>query len=399
MGAQEKPVLQLRLPDLGEDRAPGARLVRRTVSLTLGTLAALVVGALAVASLVSVKVTVKAGGVLEPVRVWPVRAREPGTVGEVLVSTGDRVRAGQTVARLDALQLETSLAELRSQLRSVELDERRAASAAPVEARQQSERVEQAGARVVTARATLRQRMVEYGMGGNVDSLLAAYRPGLHVAVDLAVAELRSAEAEVRLSSAQREILGLGRYDRERKLAERDQLAARIRAAEERISRLALSAPTTGVVLTDQIERLPGSYVREGELLLEVADLEAWRVSLYVGERDVQRIRVGDSVRVRVQAFGAERRDDLRGSVGYVSPEPMGSGGAGGGAAPAQGGAPPAGAGMYRVLVKLDQRQLAGMGVHRFRRGYTAEGQIVTRSGRIIVLARDYLHDRVKGTR
>lgn len=398
MGAQEKPVLQLRLPDLGESHAPGARLVRRTVTLTLATLAALVVGALAVASLVSVKVTVKAGGVLEPVRVWPVRAREAGMVGEVLVSTGDRVRAGQPVARLDALQLETSLEELRSQLRAAELDERRAASAAPVEERQQSDRVEQAGARVVTARAALRQRMVEYDMGGNVDSLLAAYRPGRHVGVDLAVAELRSAEAEVRLSSAQREILGLGRYDREKKHAERDLLAARIRAAEERISRLALAAPTTGVVLTDQIERLPGSYVREGELLLEVADLDAWRVSLYVGERDVQRIRVGDSVRVRVQAFGAERRDDLRGSVGYVAPEPLGSGG-GSGAAQPQGGAAPPGAGQYRVLVRLDQRQLAGMGIHRFRRGYTAEGQIVTRSGRIIVLARDFLHDRIAGKR
>lgn len=397
MSAREKPVLQLRLPELGEDRAPGARLVRRTVTLTLATLAALVLGAVAVASLVSMKVTVKAGGVLEPVRVWPVRAREAGMVGEVLVSTGDRVRAGQTVARLDALQLESSLAELRSQLRAAELDELRAASAAPVEARQQSERVAQAGARVVTARASLRQRMVEYDMGGNVDSLLAGYQPGRHVGVDLAVAELRSAEAEVRLSSAQREILGLGRYDRERKHAERDQLAARIHAAEARISRLVLDAPATGVVLTDQIERLPGSYVREGELLLEVADLDAWRVSLYVGERDVQRIRVGDSVRVRVQAFGAERRDDLRGSVSYVSPEPLAGGG--GAAAQPQGGAAPAGPGLYRVLVRLDQRQLARMGIHRFRRGYTAEGQVVTRSGRVIVLARDYLHDRITGKR
>lgn len=398
MSAQQKPVLQLRLPELGEDRAPGARLVRRTVTLTLATLAALAAAVLVVASLVSMKVTVKAAGVLEPVRVWPVRAREPGMVGEVLVSTGDRVRAGQTVARLDALELETSLAELRSQLRATELDERRAASAVPVEERQQSDRAAQARARVVTARANLRQRMVEYDLGGDVDSLLAGYTAGRHVAVDLAVAELRSAEAEVRLSSAQGEILGLGRYDRERKRAEGEQLSARIRAAEERLSRLALAAPTSGVVLTDQIERLPGSFVREGELLLEVADLDAWRVSLYVGERDVQRIRLGDSVRVRVQAFGAERREDLRGSVGYVSPDPLGSGGGGTGAS-SPGAAPPAGGGTYRVLVRLDQRQLAAMGIHRFRRGYTAEGQIVTRSGRIIVLARDYLHDRIRGTR
>lgn len=398
MSTQPRPVLQLRLPEMGEDRAPGARLVRRTVTLTLATLAVLAVAAVAVASLVSMKVTVKAAGVLEPVRTWPVRAREAGTVGEVLVSTGDRVRAGQTVARLDALQLETSLAELRSQLRAAELDERRAATAAPVEERQQSERLAQASARVVTARATLLQRMVEYDLGRDVDSLLGAYRPGAHVAVDLAVAELRSAEAEVRVSAAQREILGLGRFDRERKHAERDQLVARIRAAEERLARLALRAPTGGVVLTDQIERLPGAYVREGDLLLEVADLDAWRVNLYVGERDVQRIRVGDSVRVRVQAFGAERRDDLRGSVGYVSPEPLGSGGAG--TAPAATGAPAqAGAGTYRVVVDLDQRQLAAAGIHRFRRGYTVEGQVVTRSGRIIVLARDYLQDRITGVR
>jgi hypothetical protein len=146
------------------------------------------------------------------------------------------------------------------------------------------------------------------------------------------------------------------------------------------------------VVLTEQIERLGGSYVREGELLLEVADLDEWRVNLYVAERDVHKIRMGDSVKVEVQAFNAEDEDRLRGSVVFVAPEPIAP------AQTAQGtAAPTAGVGLYRVVAQLNQKQLAEMGIEKFRRGYTVQGQIITRSGRIITLLWDYLHDQLRG--
>ncbi|HET6231948.1 MAG TPA: efflux RND transporter periplasmic adaptor subunit [Longimicrobiaceae bacterium] len=394
-GPAEKPKLVLRLPTIDEAGSPGAGFVHGAVGWTLGTLGAIVGAGLLVASLVSMNVTVKAPGSMEPVRVWPVRTTEPGTVDSVLVATGDTVRKGQPVLQLDSLQLETTLLQLQAQLRAAQIDQRRSASAAPVERRQQGDKAAQAQARLVTARATLRQRMVENDAGTNVDSLLAVYRPGRHVGIDLAVAEVQAAEAETRLSSSQNDILALERFDRAKKGTEEDQLAAQIRATRERLQRLTVLSPTHGVVLTEQIERLGGSYVREGELLLEVADLDEWRVNLYVPERDVHKIRLGDSVQVEVQAFNAEDEDRLRGSVVFVAPEPVGAGQSTstGGPAPAV----PTGMGMYRVVARLDQKQLARMGVEKFRRGYTVQGQIITRSGRIITLLWDYLHDQLRG--
>lgn len=385
----------LRLPTLSEEKQPGAGLVRRAVSLTLGTVLVLVLATLVTASLVEMPVTVRGAGVLEPVRVWPVRAQEAGTVLEVLVQTGDTVARGQPVLRLDPLEMTGTLRQLEAQLRAAGLTTQRAESAAPLELRQQGDRIAGVDARLVTARAALRQRMVEYGLGADVDSLLATYRPGQHVGVDLALAEVRAAEAERRLTVSQTDLLRLGSLDRERQRAEQQQLAAQIETTRERLRRLTAAAPIRGVVLTEQIERLPGSAVRPGDLLVEVADPGEWRATLFVSERDVHRVELGDSVQLEVAAFNAmEDRAPLRGSVVHVAAEPVTVGGAGGGQ-PAAG--PAASTGLYRVVTRLDADQLERMGIDRFRRGYTVKGKIVTNQGLILKLLWEYLTDRAGG--
>ncbi|HEX5726260.1 MAG TPA: efflux RND transporter periplasmic adaptor subunit, partial [Longimicrobiaceae bacterium] len=292
--AAEKRVLPLRLPELGNEGHPGAGFVRRAVTWTLGILAALVVLALLVSSTVSMDVTVKAAGVMEPVRLYPVRAQETGAIREVLVETGDTVRAGEVVIRLDPLQLETELARLEAQHRAAGIDRQRSVTATPIDAREQRDRLAQAQSRLANARATLLQRMVEHDVGTNVDSLLAAHRGG-HIALDQAVSDVRSAEAEIRLIRTQEDRLTLSRFDRERTGTELDQLAAQIRATRERLQRLDITSPATGVVLTERIERLPGSFVQGGAMLLEVANLQDWRVTLAVPEREVHKLSVGDS--------------------------------------------------------------------------------------------------------
>jgi multidrug resistance efflux pump len=388
-----RPQLKLELPTLEEAGSTGSHFVRSAVSWTLITLAILVSGALVAATLITLHVTVKAPGAMEPVRIWPVRALEAGTVQRVLVETGDTVKAGTPVVQLDALALQSTLDQLQAQLHGVQIDAARAVSASPVEERQRAEKVAQAQAQLVRARASLRQRLVENGMSGDVDSLLAVYRVGQHVVLDLAVAEIRAAESALRAGATERDMLGLERYDREKQQVQAEELQGQIRSVRERLSRLTLAAPTKGVVLTEQIERLPGTYVREGEQLLEVADLDAWRVTMLVRERDVHRIRMGDSVLVEVNAFNADEDERLHGSVVYVSPEPLAAGAGAGGQAQAG----PQSSGLYRVVARLDQAQLARIGVQKFRRGFGVDAQIVTRRGRVIVLVWDYLMDRVKG--
>jgi multidrug resistance efflux pump len=394
----ETNVIPLRLPHLPDDWQPGAGFVKRAVSYTLGFIVLLLVTALLVSMFVTMDVTVKSSGVLEPVQLWPVRAQASGVVREVLVKSGDTVAAGEPVLKLDALALETQLAQLQAQLRSAEIDRARSAAATPLERAQQSEKLDRARARLTTSRATLLQRMVEHGLGTNVDSLLAAHRPGQHVTLDLAVGEVRGAEAEIRLTGTETGMLALRGFDERKTGTEIDRLRAQIAEAEQRIDRSTVLAPAAGVVLTDDVERrLPGALVQEGTTLLEVGDLGDWRVTMLISERDVNKIELGDPVRLEVQAFRQSDRRQLEARVTHVAAEPAGSGASGG--ASAGGGAAaaaPAGGGLYRVVASLDRDQVEPGELERFRRGYSVSANVVTRSGRILELAWNYLAEKLK---
>ncbi len=386
-------VIPLRLPELGDEGQPGGRFVKRAVSVTLLVIAAIFVGALIVSLIVKMDVTVKSAGVLEPVRVWPVRAQSAGSLRNILVESGDTVKANDVIAELDVLALETQLRQLEAQHRSFAIERNRSAASAPMELRQQQDRRASAQARLGTARAALLQRMVEHGFGTNVDSLLASYPVGRHVAIDGAVGEVRAAEADIRLNSTETDMLGLRTYEQEKAGAEMERLDAQIREVRERMARAVIRAPSDGVVLTDQLERLRGSYVAEGQTLMEVGEQGEWRVTMLVPERDVNKIAVGDPVRIEVQAFSEKERTQLDARVSFVAQSPVGTGSeASGAGAPA---ASPAGPGVYRVVATLERGQADRASLDKFRRGYSVSANVITRSGRIAELGWSYLMERL----
>jgi multidrug resistance efflux pump len=388
-------IIPLRLPHLGDEGQPGGKFVKRAVSVTLGIIGLVILTGVVVSLLVSMDVTVKSAGVLEPVNVWPIRSQAAGPIHEVLVKSGDTVKAGDVVIRLDVLALETQLAQLEAQHSAARIDRERSVAGTPIERRQQQERRDAAQARLTRARAVLMQRMVEHGFGNNMDSLLTAWRPGGHVMLDQAIGDVRAAEADIRLNSSETEMLSLRGFDERRADTEMARLQAQIREVRERIDRMTIISPSNGVVLTEQLERLAGSYVREGETLLEVGDVGEWRVTMLIPERDVNKIKLGDPVRLEVQAFDQRDRRQLEGRVAHVSAEPFGAnaGDAAAGAAPAKGaGTMP---GLYRVVASLDRGQVQREELDRFRRGYSVQANVVTRSGRIAELAWGYLREKL----
>ncbi|WP_420129464.1 HlyD family secretion protein [Longimicrobium sp.] len=384
-------VIPLRLPHLGDEGQPGGRFVKRAVTWVLGIIGLVLLAAVVVSLLVSMDVTVKSAGVLEPVNVWPIRAQAAGPVSEVLVQSGDTVKAGDVVLRLDALALETQLAQLEAQHSAARIERDRSQAGTPLERRQSQERRDAAQARLTRARAILMQRMVEHGFGTNTDSLLSTWRPGAHVMLDQAVGDVRAAEADLRLNSTETDMLSLRGFDERRSDTEMARLQAQIREVRERITRATITAPSDGVVLTEQLEHLPGAYVREGETLLEVGELGEWRVTMLVPEGDVHKIKVGDRVRLEVQAFGQRDRRQLEGRVSHVSAEPFGSPGGGGDASGGTVGAArtTTAPGLFRVVASLDRGQVQREELDRFRRGYSVQANVVTRSGRIAGLVWD----------
>ena len=105
------------LPSLREPPTLGARLVRRAVGLTVGSLAVIATAGATALSIFEIDVALDAAGVLEPRHVETVRSPVLGVVAEVEVAAGDRVEPGQPVARLDAFALRASLEQMRLEVR------------------------------------------------------------------------------------------------------------------------------------------------------------------------------------------------------------------------------------------------------------------------------------------
>lgn len=377
-----------KLPAITEENLPAYRLVDRAMGgifMILGLLLAVV---LAVGLIVEIDVTIDGTGTLEPMRVWPVRSQEAGLITHVGVVSGDTIQRGDPIVQLDSLPLRVGLIQLQAQYEALQFQYRRATSAAPVELRRQEEVLAQANARLIGARATLRQRLVDYGLSEEVDSFLSAYDVGEHVGLDLAVADVMSSEAEMRSAAAQREMLTLTEMDLRQQRAELDRLELQIASAKERLNRLSIVAPISGMILTEHLEDLTGSFVGEGELLLEVAELGRWMATFTIREVDIHRIRIGNPVKVRIPALAALERDLVSGRVVSVASDPDGM--EQGSDRSAEG---------YRVVAELDAAQLEMIGLEKLRRGYSVDGKVISRSGRILSLLWDFVSNKLdKGT-
>jgi RND family efflux transporter MFP subunit len=88
--------------------------------------------------------------------------------------------------------------------------------------------------------------------------------------------------------------------------AQMDQVRAQLSLVEEQLSKMVLTAPFDGIVLTGDLSQELGAPVQRGELLYEVAPLEEYRVVLEVDERDIDEIAVGQHGSLVFSAFPGE---------------------------------------------------------------------------------------------
>ena len=85
--------------------------------------------------------------------------------------------------------------------------------------------------------------------------------------------------------------------------AQAAQVAANIDLLEYQISRAEIIAPISGVVVKGDLERQLGAPVKTGDVLFEVAPLEALRAELAVPEEDVADLEVGQEGELATASF------------------------------------------------------------------------------------------------
>jgi HlyD family secretion protein len=219
--------------------------------------------------------TVGATGTLEAVTTVQVGTQVSGTIKELYADFNSIVRRGQLLARLDPSLFETQVEQARANL---------------VRAQAEVERLKVAldDARQRLKRATeLRAR-------------------NLIPQTELEAAEVAARAAEAQLRSAQ---------------AQLTQAEASLNQAQVNLQHTVITSPIDGIVVSRNVD--VGQTVAAGfqapTLFVLAADLTKMRVNASIDEADVGRIRPGQRVRFRVDAYPTE---DFSGTVVQVRLQP-----------------------------------------------------------------------------
>lgn len=234
-----------------------------------------------------------------------------GHVAEVLVADNQRVQAGQVLVRLDSRELEARLAQAEANLTALNaaarnVDDRRDLEQAMIAERAAG--VSRAQAEASRAQADLDRYQSLAGSGWVSEQRLQTVRAG----ADQARASV--AQAGAALEAERRTAASLG-STKSQTLAQAAQARAAVEQARINLDRAVIRAPAAGVVGARGVR--PGQYVRPGTPLMSVVPLGETYVTANFKETQVARLRLGQPVEIKADAFGDAV---IRGRVASFAP-------------------------------------------------------------------------------
>ena len=198
-----------------------------------------------------------------------VSAEVPGRVVESTLVEGTTVDAGDLLARLDDTELRLELARARAEAAAVELERQQVAE----ELRAWRHHRETAEADLARARE-LRQR----------DTIPGARLERAENAAQEARARVGALEAQLSAIQARREAA--------------ETVAALV---EAQLDKTRIHAPIDATVLVKAVEE--GEFVQPGRVVAVLVDLDRIELRVFLPQREIGKVRLGDPARVRVDAF------------------------------------------------------------------------------------------------
>ena len=232
---------------------------------------------------------IAASGVVEATEVR-VPARTAGQVTEVRVEEGDTVVAGQPLVGIDHSTLDLQLLQAAAGLAQA------GAQLALLERGARTEDIRQGEEALRQARENLRVAQ------GDAERMRALFATGSVTQKQGDDADARLVVAQAQAASAAQALKKLQNLARPEELdAARALVAyaeAAVRLVRKSIDDATVRAPIAGVVTHRLVE--PGEWAAPGSTLLTVADLSRVRLTIYVPEPDLVRVRLGQEAIIRV---------------------------------------------------------------------------------------------------
>jgi HlyD family secretion protein len=231
--------------------------------------------------------SVTASGKLYPVTEVKISPDISGEVLQLFVQEGQRVQKGQLLARIDASLYQNNVTRANAQVNQSKSSTANAqAQLKPLEVQLQA------------AKATYERNLKLYN-----DKVISAAE------FEVAATNFKSVSANLQAS---REAINGTRYNT-------DGAVATLAEANQNIRRANVYAPMSGNVsklAVKQGERVVGTAQMAGTEMLRIADMSLMKVDVEIGENDIQKISVGDTAIVEVDAYTKRK---FRGFVSKIA--------------------------------------------------------------------------------
>jgi multidrug resistance efflux pump len=228
---------------------------------------------------------VSTNGKVEPVMPRSFRAGFSTLVSRVYAVEGQQVKRGQKLFALDDTEIQAELAQARADLKSQE------AALRVAKAGGHSSQVAKAVADLAKARASRDQLRQD----NDTLTKLVAQKAATPEELEQNRLQLTQAEADVQsLEKARQSLEQQSQLDQERGDLLVEHARASVRDLEDKLGSAHGAAPFDGTLYSLPIH--PGDFLKEGDLLAELADLHHVRIRAFIDEPELGQVDVHQSV-------------------------------------------------------------------------------------------------------
>jgi HlyD family secretion protein len=237
--------------------------------------------------------TFRTNGVVEPVDFQEIRALEAGRVVAVLVKEGARVKAGQSLARLDDSAARAAVADANAQVLEAQQAVAKAGSGAALN---------QLEAEIATAKADLALA----SSNQQRDQVLLKQRAISQLEYDESAAACEKASEHLTALEKERdtEARDLHPLEEEQARARLEQAQTVLKNAQNRLRATQVPSPIDGTLLAEAPR--PGTLVSTGDLLAKVGNTDQLQVRAFIDQPDFSSIQTGTPVQITSNGFPGE---------------------------------------------------------------------------------------------
>ena len=279
------------------------------------------------------EVSTGTGKVIPSSREQVLQSLEGGILTELYVHEGDRVQAGQIVAKLDATRSQSSVGERAARYRAALAAASRLRAEVnddpltfPAELKGYPDLIAAETRLYNTKRAQLNDATRQFK-----ESLALANRElaitqrlaktGAASSVEVLRLQRDKSDLELKLTDMRSQYYVQAREELAKASAEADSLAQVIKGREDTVTRLTIRAPMRGIVKNIKVSTVGGVIPPNGELMNIVPMNDRLLIEARLSPRDIAFIHPGQRAVVKISAYDYAIYGGLNGVVESISPD------------------------------------------------------------------------------